>query len=238
MKITFSCSGCGKTLKALPDAAGRTRKCPVCATRVTCPARSAAPRRPAGRLSDDDVAEAEVVAIIPDKPAQVAAGSRAAAAAAARARSQPPSAPSVAPKAAFDPFDDLGDDPYQLAQPDPVSTAPPEPKKPCPMCGEMIFESAARCRYCGEVFDAKLKKSGSKKRKKKATSGAGGGGTGLRDLGIGVVVLILGIGLTVFSYANPATDGKGQGKFYIFHGFIIGGFAQTCKGLYGLIRGE
>lgn len=226
MKITFSCSGCGKTLKAAPDAAGRTRKCPVCATRVTCPARSTAPRRPARRISDDDVAEAEVVAIIPDAPAV-----------AARTRPQP--SPAAAPKPAFDPFDDLGNDPYQLAQPDPVSTAPPEPKKPCPMCGEMIFESAARCRYCGEVFDAKLRKSGSKRKKKKATSGAGdGGGTGFRDLGIGVVVLILGIGLTVFSYAHPATDGKGQGKFYIFHGFIIGGFAQTCKGLYGLIRGE
>lgn len=237
MKITFSCSGCGKTLKASPDAAGRTRKCPVCATRVTCPARSAAPRRPAGRVPDDDVAEAEVVAIIPDAPAQVAAGARPAAAVAARGRSQPPSLSAAAPKPAFDPFDDLGDDPYQLAQPDPVSTAPPEPKKPCPMCGEIIYESAAKCRYCGEIFDARLKKSGSKKKKKKTTAGAGGG-TGLRDLGIGVVVLILGIGLTVASYAHPATDGQGQGKFYIFHGFIIGGFAQTCKGLYDLIRGE
>src|SRR5438309_1471562 len=33
----------------------------------------------------------------------------------------------------------------------------PEPaegeRRPCPMCGEMIVASAAKCRFCGEVFD-------------------------------------------------------------------------------------
>jgi predicted RNA-binding Zn-ribbon protein involved in translation (DUF1610 family) len=231
MKITFSCSGCGKTLKAPPNDAGRTRKCPVCATRVTCPARSAAPRKAAARLSnvnaDADVVEAEVVAIIPD-------------AAAARVRSQPsPPATAAPPAPAIGPFDDLDDDPYQLAEPDPLSTAGPEPKKPCPICGETILQSAVKCRYCGEVLDSRLKDPKSrKKKKKKATSSASRGSTTFRDLGIGVIVLALGVGLTAYSYANPATDSQGQGKFYIFHGFIIGGLAQTCKGLYDLIRGE
>ncbi len=37
MKITFPCTRCGRSLKARENAVGRTRKCPVCATRVTCP---------------------------------------------------------------------------------------------------------------------------------------------------------------------------------------------------------
>jgi hypothetical protein len=34
-----------------------------------------------------------------------------------------------------------------------------ESRRPCPMCGEMILATAARCRFCGEVFDPTFKKS-------------------------------------------------------------------------------
>ncbi|QEH34194.1 hypothetical protein OJF2_27290 [Aquisphaera giovannonii] len=63
---------------------------------------------------------------------------------------------------------DLDDgSPYALKDPDPY--APPAgdaaegPRRPCPMCGEMILTSAAKCRFCGEVFDPKLKKKSKKK---------------------------------------------------------------------------
>jgi DNA-directed RNA polymerase subunit M/transcription elongation factor TFIIS len=37
--------------------------------------------------------------------------------------------------------------------------APPErERRPCPMCGEMILAKAAKCRFCGEVFDDRLVK--------------------------------------------------------------------------------
>lgn len=41
-------------------------------------------------------------------------------------------------------------------------------RKPCPACGEMIVATAAKCRYCGEIFDSKLKK------KAKRRSGSSG----------------------------------------------------------------
>lgn len=30
---------------------------------------------------------------------------------------------------------------------------------PCPMCGEMILDGAAKCRYCGEYLDPELRKT-------------------------------------------------------------------------------
>jgi hypothetical protein len=32
-------------------------------------------------------------------------------------------------------------------------------RRPCPMCGEMILAGAAKCRYCGEVFDETLRRA-------------------------------------------------------------------------------
>ena len=67
-------------------------------------------------------------------------------------------------------------DPYGIAEEEaagPVLTrigAGPsaEGRRPCPMCGEMILTSAAKCRFCGEVFDAtipKVKKKGARKKR-------------------------------------------------------------------------
>ena len=56
MKIAFPCPGCGKTLKSRNGEVGRTRKCPVCSTRVTCPEPVAE-----ARFIHDDVLEAEIV---------------------------------------------------------------------------------------------------------------------------------------------------------------------------------
>jgi predicted RNA-binding Zn-ribbon protein involved in translation (DUF1610 family) len=58
-----------------------------------------------------------------------------------------------------DPFGDLdADQPYAMA-PEPVQAPAAEARRPCPMCGEMIVATAAKCRFCGEVFDPTLKKA-------------------------------------------------------------------------------
>jgi len=41
-------------------------------------------------------------------------------------------------------------------------------RKPCPACGEMIMPEAAKCRYCGEIFDPALKR-----RAQRSRSGSG-----------------------------------------------------------------
>jgi predicted RNA-binding Zn-ribbon protein involved in translation (DUF1610 family) len=218
MKITFACTGCGRTLKARPNSVGRTRKCPVCATRVTCPAPSLRAEPVRAEPLDAEIVEAEVIAA----PPRVVPAARPAAAAVAE------------PAPAFNPFADVDDDPYQLAEPDPVTTSPPESKRPCPMCGEMILSEAVKCRFCGEVFDPKLKKGKSRKTRK-SSGGGGSSSTGARDIGIGILCMGAGIGLTIASFAHATDDGKGGGHFVVFYGLVLGGFIQMCRGVYGLV---
>jgi predicted RNA-binding Zn-ribbon protein involved in translation (DUF1610 family) len=216
MKITFRCTGCGKLLKARPEAAGRTRKCPVCATRVTCPQPVVAARFVDADPVDAEVIEAEVVMAGPrgTQTARPGVG---------------PAAP--APVRAFSPYADEDDDPYQLADPDPALKAPPEAQKPCPMCGETIIASAIKCRHCGEVLDPKLKKGKSKKRRKSASVGGSGLAGSRRNVGIGILCIFLGIGLTIVSYARAASGGGGT--YFIYHGLVIVGIVQFIRGIRG-----
>jgi len=39
-------------------------------------------------------------------------------------------------------------------------------RKPCPACGEMIQKKAAKCRFCGEIFDPALKRRKQKSRRR------------------------------------------------------------------------
>lgn len=66
-------------------------------------------------------------------------------------------------------YDDYGqDDQYDLG--DQVANAPAgEKRRPCPACGEMIIDTAVKCRFCGEIFDASLKK---RQKKSRGSSGS------------------------------------------------------------------
>jgi uncharacterized RDD family membrane protein YckC/predicted RNA-binding Zn-ribbon protein involved in translation (DUF1610 family) len=52
---------------------------------------------------------------------------------------------------------------YRVAQPDPISAQTPlEERRQCPACGEMIVSTAAKCRFCGEIFDSDLRRKESR----------------------------------------------------------------------------
>jgi predicted RNA-binding Zn-ribbon protein involved in translation (DUF1610 family) len=78
-----------------------------------------------------------------------------------------------APSGGVNPYDDMDSDvPYAVSGPKPgdaneFDVPSGEDRKPCPMCGEMIVATAAKCRFCGEVFDPTLKKVAKKKKKNK-----------------------------------------------------------------------
>jgi predicted RNA-binding Zn-ribbon protein involved in translation (DUF1610 family) len=100
-----------------------------------------------------------------------------------------------APLGGMDPYADLGtDEGYGVVGPAADAPGAPEgpageARRPCPMCGEMIVVGAAKCRYCGEIFDPALKKSKTKGRK-----GRGGDDENLTTSEIVVAILCSGIG--------------------------------------------
>ncbi len=95
------------------------------------------------------------------------------------------------PPPGHDPYADLDDGtPYGVAGPQPGTASSAEGRRPCPMCGEMILTTAAKCRYCGEVLDPALKKAKVKKKSKKS----GADDEHLTMFEIIVAVLCSGIG--------------------------------------------
>jgi predicted RNA-binding Zn-ribbon protein involved in translation (DUF1610 family)/DNA-directed RNA polymerase subunit RPC12/RpoP len=56
----------------------------------------------------------------------------------------------------------------ETAAPAPPAADDGKERKACPLCGEMILASAAKCRYCGEIFDSKLR---AREEKKKGVAG-------------------------------------------------------------------
>jgi hypothetical protein len=87
-----------------------------------------------------------------------------------------------------DPYADLDSDkPYGMAGPapgaPPAQEASGEARRPCPMCGEMIVASAAKCRFCGEIFDPALKKAKAKGKRHSADEADLTGG----DIAVGLL---------------------------------------------------
>jgi len=89
---------------------------------------------------------------------------------------------------------------------DAVAGPAEDDRRPCPMCGEMILTTAAKCRYCGEVFDETLKRT---EKKKKSSRGAA---TGDEDLTTGDwIFCILCGGIACIFGIVYAIQGKPKG---------------------------
>ncbi len=70
-------------------------------------------------------------------------------------------------------FEEVTDDEYGLSnikESDAYGGPAEDDRRPCPACGEMIIATAAKCRYCGEVFDETLKRRERKKKKQRESS--------------------------------------------------------------------
>jgi hypothetical protein len=227
-------------LRAPDVAAGQSSPCPGCGTMVTCP---------------EPVYEAEVVLVTPKgaarekSPASTSIPTRSLT---IKAHTKPGPAekpalvnpyldvddkalPTKAPTKppAVNPYVDLDDDQaYSVINPPPALDTSFDSRRPCPVCREQILLTAAKCRYCGEIFDNALKKLDQKKpRKSRGRTAAAEG----RDLLMGFVCFAVGTVLTLASYANAAADEKGGGRFLVFYGLILGGIAGMIRGVWGLV---
>jgi hypothetical protein len=151
MSIIVTCPSCGHKTKAPDTAAGKTGKCPHCKSPVLVPRAAEEPTRggPDIGIVEAEVVEAEVV-----QPPIV-----------------PPAIVPPAKRRAPDPIEPIG-----LADParslGGAVEPPPEDRRPCPVCGELIPNSALKCRYCGEILDPALKKAEAKKRRRAGGSAA------------------------------------------------------------------
>ncbi len=104
---------------------------------------------------------------------------------------------------------------------DDASEAEDSGKKPCPMCGEMIVATAAKCRFCGEIFDPELRAVEQKKKVPAADA----------DMSVGdwvVAVLCSGIGCIagiVWMIQGKPKGGKMLGVSFLFS--VIWGVVRT-----------
>jgi hypothetical protein len=95
-----------------------------------------------------------------------------------------------------DPYGDLAEgDAYGVVEPLPAASSSTEGRRPCPMCGEMIVATAAKCRHCGEVFDSTVKTA-------KGRSGKGSKKKGLRSIAVYQKYMLVCILIEIASYAG------------------------------------
>jgi predicted RNA-binding Zn-ribbon protein involved in translation (DUF1610 family) len=90
-------------------------------------------------------------------------------------------------------------------------------RRPCPACGEMIVRGAVKCRFCGEIFDATLKRQEQKKQRTYSDVD--------EDLSVGEwVVAILCSGIGCIIGIIWMIQGKPKGKKMLLVSLAVQGF--------------
>jgi predicted RNA-binding Zn-ribbon protein involved in translation (DUF1610 family) len=127
-----------------------------------------------------------------------------------------------------DPYSDLDSDkPYGMVEVVPAAATATEARRPCPMCGEMIVATAAKCRFCGEVFDDTIKKvkkkgKGGKAARMKSIASA------QRNLIICILLqIVLYIALLIFGRDQKPEAGMALLIICIFAAMLGAGVAGT-----------
>lgn len=110
------------------------------------------------------------------------------------------------------PRNDMWDDFDQPSASADQNAAGDPDRKPCPACGEMIVAGAAKCRFCGEYFDASLERLEKKKQK---SHGAGSSDENLSVLDWVLVILCTNIGCIVSIVYMVSGRPKGKKMFLI-----------------------
>jgi hypothetical protein len=94
-----------------------------------------------------------------------------------------------------------------------------ESRHPCPMCGEMIVTTAAKCRFCHEVFDPSVESASDKTPKKRRADEEN-----LEPLDAVLAFLCTGIAFLVAIYWMDRGDPKGLKMIKLIAVLIAIGF--------------
>ncbi len=102
-----------------------------------------------------------------------------------------PGSPEPAPSPPeFNIMDDIQGTAPSQSPADPAISGQEPARRPCPMCGEQIIAAAAKCRFCGAVFDPRLRGASSMQR-------------GQSYQGFAITSMVLGILGLVTCYCGP-----------------------------------
>ena len=101
----------------------------------------------------------------------------------------------------------------------------------CPECGEMIVVGAARCRFCGAVFDSRLRETslrGGQSHQGFAITSMVLGILGLVTCYLGIVFGIVAIIFGVVARNGMKKSGNHEGRGMATAGLVMGIIVEVC----------